>query len=56
MFFYILFCVILSKILSKNAVDVIIHIFQNIWRRNVLIALSNAKLFIDTKIRYELSV
>jgi hypothetical protein len=51
-----LFYVVVLVFFSESAVDVIVHSVQNIWRRNMSITLSNAKLFIDTKIICELSV
>lgn len=51
-----LFYVVVLIFFSESAVDVIVHSVQNICRRNVSVTLSNVKLFIDTKILYELSV
>jgi hypothetical protein len=51
-----LFCAIVLIFFSGSAADVIVRSVQNIWRRNMSVTLSNAKLFIDTKIVYELSV
>lgn len=51
-----LFYVIVLIFFSETAVDVIVCSVQNIWRRNMSFTLSNAKLFIDTNIIFELSV